>query len=76
MTMPCRRSTTAGDNERGAALFDYNNDGWLDIYLVNTGECEFYNPGTRAGTRFTKTTGTDISRSHSKQGCRTWLRHG
>ncbi len=28
----------------GSAIFDYNNDGWMDIYLVNTGECEFYKP--------------------------------
>jgi len=33
----------------GLALFDYNNDGWPDIYLVNTGECEFYKPKNPRG---------------------------
>src|SRR5207244_13516124 len=28
----------------GCAFFDYDNDGWMDIYLVNSGACDFYNP--------------------------------
>src|SRR5690348_2429443 len=28
----------------GCAFFDYDGDGWMDIYLVNTGPCDFYQP--------------------------------
>jgi hypothetical protein len=28
----------------GCAFFDYDNDGWMDIYLVNSGRSEFYTP--------------------------------
>jgi enediyne biosynthesis protein E4 len=28
----------------GCAFFDYDNDGWMDIYLVNYGPCDFYKP--------------------------------
>jgi len=28
----------------GCAFLDYDNDGWLDIYLVNSGPCDFYKP--------------------------------
>jgi hypothetical protein len=28
----------------GCAFFDYDNDGWMDIYLVNSGPCDFYMP--------------------------------
>ena len=28
----------------GCAFFDYDNDGWMDIYLVNSGPCDFYRP--------------------------------
>jgi enediyne biosynthesis protein E4 len=28
----------------GCAFLDYDNDGWLDIYLVNSGKCDFYSP--------------------------------
>src|SRR5580704_10025141 len=28
----------------GCAFFDYDNDGWMDIYLVNSGTCDFYKP--------------------------------
>ena len=30
----------------GCAFFDYDNDGWMDIYLVNSGPCDFYQPAT------------------------------
>jgi enediyne biosynthesis protein E4 len=29
----------------GAAFLDFDNDGWMDIYLVNAGPCDFYKPG-------------------------------
>jgi hypothetical protein len=29
----------------GCAFLDYDNDGWMDIYLVNSGTCDFYKPG-------------------------------
>jgi hypothetical protein len=32
--------TTGG----GCAFLDYDNDGWMDIYLVNGGKCDFYSP--------------------------------
>src|SRR5437868_3139317 len=28
----------------GCAFLDYDNDGWMDIYLVNSGKTDFYNP--------------------------------
>ncbi|MEA2175361.1 MAG: enediyne biosynthesis protein [Blastocatellia bacterium] len=28
----------------GCAFFDYDNDGWMDIYLVNSGPTDFYTP--------------------------------
>ena len=30
----------------GCAFFDYDNDGWLDIYLVNSGTSDFFTPVT------------------------------
>jgi hypothetical protein len=30
----------------GCAFIDYDNDGWMDIYLVNSGRCDFFNPQT------------------------------
>ena len=32
--------TTGG----GCAFIDYDNDGWMDVYLVNSGRCDFYEP--------------------------------
>src|SRR2546426_3789084 len=28
----------------GVAIFDYNNDGWMDLLFVNTGESTFFHP--------------------------------
>jgi enediyne biosynthesis protein E4 len=28
----------------GGGFIDYDNDGWLDIYQVNSGRCDFYDP--------------------------------
>ncbi len=28
----------------GCAFIDYDGDGWMDIYLVNSGRCDFYDP--------------------------------
>ncbi|MDE3161196.1 MAG: CRTAC1 family protein [Acidobacteriota bacterium] len=28
----------------GCAFLDFDNDGWMDIYLVNSGPCDFYRP--------------------------------
>src|SRR6186997_2717355 len=30
----------------GVAFLDYDNDGWLDIFMVNSGPADFYNPPT------------------------------
>jgi enediyne biosynthesis protein E4 len=30
----------------GSAFLDYDNDGWMDIYLVNSGKCDFFTPNT------------------------------
>src|SRR5437667_6184393 len=30
----------------GVAIFDYNNDGWMDILFVNSGESKFFHPRT------------------------------
>jgi hypothetical protein len=28
----------------GCAFLDYDNDGWMDIYIVNSGPCDFFQP--------------------------------
>jgi hypothetical protein len=28
----------------GCAFLDFDNDGWMDLYLVNSGPCDFYKP--------------------------------
>ncbi len=29
----------------GVAFFDYDNDGWVDVFMVNSGASDFYKPG-------------------------------
>ena len=31
----------------GVAFVDYDNDGWMDIFLVNSGLCDFYRPSAK-----------------------------
>jgi len=31
----------------GVAFIDYDNDGWMDLYFVNSGACDFYTPSKR-----------------------------
>ena len=33
-------------NGAGCAFLDFDNDGWMDIYLVNSGPCDFFQPKT------------------------------
>ncbi|MET0556703.1 MAG: CRTAC1 family protein [Vicinamibacteria bacterium] len=30
----------------GVAFFDYDNDGWMDLFIVNSGPCDFFQPKT------------------------------
>jgi hypothetical protein len=30
----------------GCAFLDFDNDGWMDIFLVNSGACDFFTPAT------------------------------
>jgi len=39
----------------GCAFFDYDNDGWMDIYLVNSGPCDFYQPSSPLRNALTTT---------------------
>ena len=32
----------------GVSFVDYDNDGWMDIFLVNSGKCDFYQPARTA----------------------------
>src|SRR5260370_12378147 len=38
----------------GCAFLDYDNDGWMDIYLVNSGPSDFYNPKQPIGSALYK----------------------
>jgi hypothetical protein len=31
----------------GVAVFDYNNDGWMDLFFINTGDSQFFHPKER-----------------------------
>jgi enediyne biosynthesis protein E4 len=49
----------------GVAIFDYNNDGWMDVLLVNTGESAFYHPAVPPRTALYRNNGngtfTDVT---------------
>jgi hypothetical protein len=38
----------------GVAFIDYDNDGWMDLYFVNSGPCDFYTPPKPAGNALYK----------------------
>src|SRR4030095_1408634 len=49
----------------GGAFLDYDNDGWMDIYLVNSGPSDFYSPNRPLGNALYRNnrdgTFTDVS---------------
>ena len=45
----------------GCAFLDYDNDGWMDIYLVNSGNATSTRPRARCATRSTTIIGTALS---------------
>ena len=47
----------------GCAFLDYDNDGWMDIYLVNSGKCDFYDPNPPFEMPSIATIGTVASRT-------------
>ena len=51
----------------GCAFLDYDNDGWMDIYLVNSGNCDFYHPASPCETRFIATTAMALSLTSPKK---------
>ena len=54
----------------GCAFLDYDNDGWMDIYLVNSGRCDFMTLNRLFAMRFTTITVTEhLPTSPRKRGC-------
>ena len=51
----------------GVAIFDYNNDGWMDIFVVNSGDSVFFHPPTRFAMRSTETKATKLLRMLQKR---------
>ncbi len=60
----------------GCAIFDYDNDGWMDIFLVNTGRCDFFQPKVPPHNALYKNnrdgTFTDVTREAGLLGGETW----
>ena len=55
----------------GCAFFHYDNDGWMDIYLVNSGKCDF--AGRAAAQRtLQKQPGWHLYRRHRESGSGRW----
>ena len=66
----------------GCAFLDYDNDGWMDIYLVNSGKCDFFNPNpplrnalyrnNRDGTFTDVTEKAGVAGRRLRTGCCRW----
>ena len=57
----------------GCAFLDYDNDGWMDIYLVNSGKCDFYTPEPAAAQcALSQQSRRNIHRRHARKPA--WLR--
>jgi len=56
----------------GCAFFDYDNDGWMDIFLVNSGPCYFFHPSVSPGCALYRNnrdgTFTDVAAKAGVQG--------
>jgi hypothetical protein len=56
----------------GVAFLDYDNDGWMDIFLVNSGPCDFWTPKTPTRNALYKNnrdgTFTDVTEKAGVQG--------
>lgn len=56
----------------GVAFLDFDNDGWMDIYLVNSGPCDFYQPSKPLSNALYRNnrdgTFTDVTRKAGVQG--------
>ncbi|HUJ31060.1 MAG TPA: CRTAC1 family protein [Candidatus Acidoferrum sp.] len=56
----------------GCGFIDYDNDGWMDVYLVNSGKCDFYDPKSPPRNALYKNnrdgTFTDVTESAGVQG--------
>src|SRR6266436_3466404 len=61
----------------GCAFFDYDNDGWMDIYLVNSGPSDFYTPAKplRNALYHNNHDGT-FTDDRQSRGCGRHVRHG
>ena len=61
----------------GCAFLDYDNDGWMDIYLVNSGPSDFYKPSSRSKCALSQQSRRHLHRCHREGGrCRRHVRHG
>ena len=62
----------------GCAFLDFDNDGWMDIYLVNSGPCDFWKPKKPIRNALYKNNrnGTFHGRYGKSRSHRRHLRHG
>jgi len=64
-------ATDVGDS-RGCAWGDYNNDGWIDLYVSNSGSENFLYENNGDGT-FTKITGSEMALSDGHSSSCSWV---